>query len=466
MSNQVLFEPSPKQMEFLEAVFSTKYRFILFGGAIRGGKTYALLGAFLLLCKAFPMSRWAIVRDALPTIKRNTLPSFNKICPKSFIQSYNQDTQTVTFTNGSQIIFFSENFADDKELNRWKGLEVNGFGLEEVNELQEVSFYKAIERAGSFIPKSGKKPKPLILMTCNPANNWVKSLIYDKWKINNLPEGWLYIPSKITDNPYIMSDTEYVESLNNLPRYQYEVFVEGNWDIQLKIGGEFYKCFELDKHIKKCEYNPELPLHVSWDDNVVPYLPCGIFQIEGKEIRMIGEIAGKTPNNTVKSVCLEIFRKYQGHSSGMFIYGDATANKSDTKLENGFNFYRLIMDYLKEFKPTNRVLRSNPSVVMRGNWINSIFEKEFGGLKIIIDNDCKNTINDFILLKEASDGTKLKEMETDTKTKARYQKVGHFSDLFDYIMVSAFANEFITYQRGGKITTPTFSKPLASKSSY
>jgi hypothetical protein len=466
MSNQVLFEPSPKQMEFLEAVFSNKYRYILFGGAIRGGKTYALLGAFLLLCKAFPFSRWAIVRDTLPTIKRNTLPSFNKICPKSFISSYNQDTQTVTFKNGSQILFFSENYADDKELNRWKGLEVNGFGLEEVNELQEVSFYKAIERAGSFVPKAGKKPKPLILMTCNPSNNWVKEKIYDKWENGTLPNDWLYIPSKITDNPYIMSDVEYVESLKNLPRYQYEVFVNGNWNIQLKVGGEFYKCFELDKHVGQCKYDPKLPLHISWDDNRNPYLPVGIYQISAKHVKMIDEIYGVNPNNTIKWVCSEIIRKYQGHESGMFVYGDATANKGDTKLEQGYNFFRLITDALKQFHPTNRVKQSNPAIVMRGNWLNTVLENELGGIKITIDESCKKMINDFVLLKEAAEGDKLKEMETDPKTKVRYQKVGHYSDLFDYLMCSAFYDDFLAYQRGNNIPKPSFSKQSVSKQSY
>ena len=450
MEKEILFEPSPKQFEFIEAVFSDKYKYILFGGAIRGGKTYAGLGTLLLLCKFYPYSRWAIVRDTLQTLKRNTIPSFNKICPRNFIKSYNQDTQTVTFNTGAQILFFSENYADDKDLDRWKGLEVNGFLFEEINECQEQSFYKAIERAGSHIPPAKyKKPKPLVMGTCNPTKNWVKTVFYDKYKSDTMPPDFCYIPSKITDNPYVMADPDYVASLKNMPTYQYMVYVEGNWDVQLKIGGEFYKCFELDKHVGNCQYDPLLPLHISWDDNVNPYLPVGIFQILGKELRMIDEIVGVNPNNTVKAVCNEVIRKYQGHISGMFVYGDSTANKEDTKMEKGYNFYRLIMDALIQFHPVNRVTASNPSVVMRGNFINTILEKEVSGIQFMVDERCVNAINDFILLKEDADGTKLKEMETDPKTKVRYQKVGHFTDLTDYIICSAFATEFNQWQRGG-----------------
>jgi len=482
---EVLFDPSPKQKQFLKSVLSGSYRAILFGGAIRGGKTYAGLGALLLLCRIFPGSRWAVVRDSLPTLKRNTIPAFVKICPRKFTDKFNQETMTWTATNGSQILFFPENYDDDKELNRWKGLEVNGFLLEECNELQELSFWKAIERAGSFILPSGKKkPPPIVMMTCNPANNWVKKLFYDRYmgkedefgNLQSLPPTWLYIPSKITDNPFVMEDKDYVESLKMLPTYQYQVFVEGDWDIQLKVGGEYFKCFELDKHVRRgMKYDPSLPLHISWDDNFNPYLPCGFFQVHippivtpesRTEIWMVDEIAAKSPNNRVRKVCDEIIRKYPNHVAGMYIYGDATADKEDTKMEEGYNFYRLIMDYLKKYKPTFRVISHNPNVVMRQNWMNSVFEKEVGGLRIIFDKGCETAINDCILLKEDQNGGKFKQMGVDPTTKVRAQIVGHFADLIEYFMVSCFALEFERYQAGDAITSVRFGKNASSTNNY
>ena len=165
---------------------------------------------------------------------------------------------------------------------------------------------------------------------------------------------------------------------------------------------------------------------------------------------MIDEIAGISPNNTIKAVCNEFVRKYGKHNAGLFVYGDKTADKSDTKLESGYNFYRLVMDYLKDFRPQLRLLSTNPSVAMRGMWINTVLEKELNGVKFIIGDNCKHTINDFVNLKEASDGTKSKEMATDPNTKVRYQKVGHFTDLFDYIACTAFANEYTSFQTGSR----------------
>jgi hypothetical protein len=462
MSNsKVLFDPFPKQIEFLDAIFSEKYDVILYGGSIRGGKTFAGLGALVMLAKAYPNSRWAVVRKSLAVIKNNTLPAWNKIKPESFIQSYNIAQQLVTFTNGSQLIFFSENYEEDKELDRWKGLEVNGFLLEECNEIQEVSFNKAIERRGSYvIPHGGKQPKPLIIMTCNPTQGWVKKKFYTPWKEGELRKNWLYIPAKITDNPIVMKDTAYVEGLKDMPTYQYEVFVNGNWDIQNRTGGEFYKGFDMDRHVSECEYDPTKPLHVSFDDNVNPYLPVGIFQIETTEkevdgrvvlkheARMVHEIAAKNPFNTVNWVCSEVSRVFSNHKAGMFVYGDATSKKADTKLEQGYNFFRLIMDELADFKPTLRLMRSNPSVAMRGSWINSVFAGRGGHVKMVIGRECHHTIEDLMMLKESPDGTKHKETFTDPETKVRAQKYGHFSDLMDYFVCTAFNSEYARYQSG------------------
>lgn len=452
MSENVLFEPFPKQIEFLESIFSGEYDFVLYGGSIRGGKTFSGIGALLLLCRSFPRSRWAIVRKDLQTLKKTTIPSFWKICPESFVKRYNQDTQTVTFQNGSEIMFFGENYAEDKELNRFKGLEVNGFLIEEINETQEKTFSKCIERAGSNVmPKGFKTPKSIIIATCNPAQNWVKTKFYTPWKEGTLRNNWKYIPAKIFDNPYISSD--YLESLKNMPAYEYEVFVNGDWDIQLKTGGEFYKSFDLDRDVIECAYNPELPLHISFDENVNPYITATAWQVYGdekKELRQIDEFCIPSPNNTVRKICEHIERTYFAHDSGMFIYGDATSRKADTKLEKGHNFFTLIRDYLSKFRPVLRVPMSNPSVVMRGNFINQIFERGFNGCEIKIGKHCKESISDYNNVKEDTDGTKKKQKTTNPETKVSYEMHGHTSDANDYLICEILKADFNQYRTGRK----------------
>ncbi len=383
--------------------------------------------------------------------------SFNELMAAGFsqyIKSFDRNTMTVTFNNGSQVIFMAESYDSDKELNRFRGLEINGAGIDEINEIQEVTFNKIIERSGSW---NGCKSPIKILCTCNPTQGWVKERFYDKWQKGTLPQGWAYVPAKLTDNPHLNPD--YVNSLKfNMPKYEYEVFVEGNWDVSLKTGGEFYKCFDLDKHIGTCKYDPLLPLHISFDENVNPYFPMGIFQIKGKQILWIDEIAAKNPNNTIRAICNEFKRRYQGHKTGLFIYGDATSQKEDVKQEKGHNLFQLILAELSEYKPQLRVSTSNPSVNMRGRFIDTILESNYAGISLLIDSQNKYAINDFINLKEAPDGTKAKTNETDPKTGVRFQKWGHFTDLFDYLICYAFNDDYARYQVGGYSTMPILGK--------
>ena len=219
-----------KQTEFAEAVLSGRYRYLLFGGAIRGGKTYAMLLLVLALARIYKGSRWAIVRRDLPTLKRNTLPSFEKVKPSGFVGEVNRTDWYADCANGSRIFFFAESAERDPELNRWRGLECNGFALEEANEISEAAFNKAIERAGSW-QCQGEQPPPLILATCNPTLSWVKRVWYDPWVKGQLGQPWYYLPARVDDNPHL--DAGYISSLETLRDTDpaaYDRFVKGNWE--------------------------------------------------------------------------------------------------------------------------------------------------------------------------------------------------------------------------------------------
>ncbi|CAB4165091.1 phage_term_2, phage terminase, large subunit, PBSX family [uncultured Caudovirales phage] len=252
MTGQIKITPTPKQKEAKRLL--DKVSVLVYGGGIRGGKSYFLIYTILTFCFQYDKSRWLILRKDLPTLKRNLFPTFQAIIDNGFnqyIESWNQTTQVVTFTNGSQIIFMAESFDTDKELNRFRGLEINGGAIDEINEVQEQTFYKVIERSGSWTG-AGKVPIKII-GTCNPSHGWVKEQFYDKHKNGTLKPSWAFISALITDNPYI--EPEYLQSLkDNMPKYQYAVFVDGNWD--MKLEGVLFADDELKKFSLKT-LNPD-----------------------------------------------------------------------------------------------------------------------------------------------------------------------------------------------------------------
>ena len=228
----------------------------------------------------------------------------------------------------------------------------------------------------------------------------------------------------------------------------YRIYALGEWG-RLTKGGEFYKAFDTARHVKKHNYNPDLPLHISFDENVNPYLSLSIYQAKGKQAWKIDEICLKNPQNTLSHTLMEFKRRYPPNKSGLFVYGDRTSLKEDTKLEKGQNFYTIITNTLSEYSPSLRLPSKNPPVAMRGNFINEII---LGKDMFSVDDNCKNSITDYLYVKEASDGTKLKEKAKDPNTGVTYEKWGHLSDTDDYFICQYFQREFLLYQKGGRET--------------
>lgn len=237
LAAKIIPGPFKTQKQFMRALISGKYLYLMFGGAIRCGKTYVGLGTLDDLCTKYPGVRCVVVRKSLSVIRRNTIPSFKKI-----LSDYgdpnrcelNKSEWTYYYKNGSELLFVEGDVGADPDLNKFRGFEATVILLEEANELHEKVFYKAIERTGQWRNQEFGIP-PLVILTCNPDKNWVKTKFYDPWANGQLGnaeypeyEKFFFLQSLPQDNPY--NDIQYLESLKALPMAEYERFVKGNWN--------------------------------------------------------------------------------------------------------------------------------------------------------------------------------------------------------------------------------------------
>lgn len=227
--------------------------------------------------------------------------------------------------------------------------------------------------------------------------------------------------------------------------YYYTIYCLGEWGNK-QMGGLFYKQFNIGRNTSKFKYNETLPLHISFDFNVNPYMSCSIWQMIGKKVYQVDELAMKSPNNTTAKTCQEFIRKYHNHTAGLYIYGDPAGRHEDTRSEQGFNDFTIIERELAKYRPILRVPKKAPPVHVRGQFINTIFEFGYNDIEIFISEDSTYVKNDLLFGKEASDGTKLKEkVKVDGVS---YEKYHHFSDNLDYFICAAFEIEFDEYQNG------------------
>lgn len=250
----------------------------------------------------------------------------------------------------------------------------------------------------------------------------------------------------ITDKRIIISSTyhnihnvgeDYINSIiNNNTAERAKALVYGS--PFLTTGFEYYSSFSQIDHVSRCEYNPELALHISFDQNVVPYTPAGIFQIEetdtGFEVNMIDEITMYHPQNTTEHVCREILRRYGQHTSGTFIYGDATGQRRIGLTAATSNHYQVIQQVLRPMLNNNsvRLNKSNEPNVKRRDFMNTLFENRLP-ITFNISPKCKLTIDDFMYIVQDVNGGKKAE-----KDSTGAEKYGHFSDLTEYFLVKCF----------------------------
>jgi hypothetical protein len=212
-------------------------------------------------------------------------------------------------------------------------------------------------------------------------------------------------------------------------------------------GGEFYSSFNRIEHVDNLKYDPDRPLHVSFDQNSVPYNSCSIWQFEQKDdlwwAYCIDEIALENPRNSTEEVCEELVLRYPNHKSGLFYYGDASGRARSTMNKDFRHHYEIVEFKLRRYlvAKSDRTVTRNPPLVKRRDFINRIFENKLP-IRIRIDEGCKKMIADMLYVKQAIDGGKDKHIVTDKVTGDKYQKYGHLSDGLDYLIVEAFNNYY------------------------
>lgn len=456
------FEPSKidltknaKQAAFFNAVMSevtgggVGNRYFAYGGAIRGGKTFVSLFILILLAKRYPRSRWHVVRSTDTLLRETSVQSFLKLAPSGVIVR-NSPKVRATFANGSTITFLAENIKADPELNSFLGLETNGFLLEQAEELDAKTWEKVKQRVGSWALPPGQMPPGLVLATFNPNDGWSRRVWYEPFLEGTLKPPYFYLPALPNDNPFVTADQW--ATWSEMDEVSQKIFITGDWDAR-RNDNAFYFAFSRTAHVREVEFNPTLPVHLSFDQNVLPYLSLSCWQLhrdgDGVEWLRCFDIFPMRPPRATSSAAAEAFlAKYGGKVQTVYLYGDASGNKRDTKgVGTDYEIVKRALHRLLNNR-SDRTLSQNPNIVKRREWINSIFEGKRLNKRMCFAPACKELIDDVFGVKTDANGHKYKQIAT-AEDGQRYEKFGHFSDTMDYIATSIWEDDFARYSGGG-----------------
>lgn len=267
---EVVWEPTPKQAEFLSATEDE----VLFGGAAGGGKSDALiidaLGASyegwknqryrgLLIRKTFPQLRELIDRSRV---------IYPMVDPGA---QFKEADKTWEFSIGAKIIFgYCER---DPDVYQYQGHEYQWIGMDELGHWATPFVYEYLT---SRLRSPDKSLKPYMRASCNPGPKW----IMDRFGITKSGkpsmvevdvEGRMFkrrfIPSFLSDNRHL-DGTGYRERLLQLPEAQRQMLLDGRWDV-FDVPNAVYKdemaALRNEERIRLVPHDNDLKTHTVWD---------------------------------------------------------------------------------------------------------------------------------------------------------------------------------------------------------
>ena len=225
-------KPNAKQELFLRE----RHRYVGYGGARGGGKSWSVRTKAKLLALRYPGIRLLIVRRSYPELINNHINTLRQECLG--VAKYNDRDKVLRFLNGSVIDFmYCER---DRDLDRLQGVEYDVIFLDEATQLSEFQMraIAACLRGVNSFPKR-------MYFTCNPGGQghaYIKRVFIDRrFEAGEEPENYSFVQALVTDNRALMrQQPEYLKQLETLPPKLREAWLYGSWDV---YEGQFFEDF-------------------------------------------------------------------------------------------------------------------------------------------------------------------------------------------------------------------------------
>lgn len=294
--------PNPKQ----DLALKETHRYVGYGGARGGGKSWFVRWKAVLLCLNYPGIKVLITRKTYRELLNNHISPLQLML--SGVAKYNKSDKCFTFPNGSSIWFGY--CANDGDLGQYQGAEYDIWFADEAGQFPEewLTTIDACVRGANNFPKRTY----YTLNPGGPSHGYFKRLFIDRrFTDDEYPEDYAFIQALVTDNQALM-DTQpgYLRSLEKLPPKIRDAWLHGSWDV---YQGQFFEEFaDRPDHYEDRQWTHviepfEIPdswkIYRSFDWGYNKPFSCGWWAVDhdGVAYRIL-ELYGctQTPNEGVK----------------------------------------------------------------------------------------------------------------------------------------------------------------------
>ena len=221
--------------------FRSRERYIGYGGARGGGKSWAVRMKAAMLAVTYPGINILIIRRTLNELESNHIQPMRDMLPGI---RWNEQKKRLSFPNGSVIRF---GYCDGEgDVRQYQGQEYDCIFLDEATQLTEYQFqtFKGCLRGVNDFPKR-------MYITCNPGgvgHAWVKRLFIERsYREGERAEDYTFIQAGVRDNAVLMeSDPDYIHRLESLPYKLRRAWLDGDWDV---MAGQFFTEWNRSVHV-------------------------------------------------------------------------------------------------------------------------------------------------------------------------------------------------------------------------
>jgi len=210
------YKPTKKQIQAHRA----NATYLLFGGAMGGGKSAWLCNESIYHCLKYPGARVYLARNELAALKKTTLLTLLEFLPFALVEKHNKSDCFIQFKNSSTIYYGG--LGDDiRAIEKLKSMELSMYAIDQAEETTENFFHMLNSRLRLRLLRTKYKG----LLTSNPTGNWVRARFIDRQI-----EDHAFIPALPNENPYLPSDYE-ARLREILPEELVRAWIEGDWNV-------------------------------------------------------------------------------------------------------------------------------------------------------------------------------------------------------------------------------------------
>lgn len=228
-------------------MFSKECKYLLYGGAMAGGKSFFLRWAAIMylvfLYKKYGMMgiEVGLFSEDYPTLKDRQISKIQREVPEWIGKIKDDKVHGLCLQLSDKLgggLVLLRNLDDPA---KYMSSEFAGIFVDELTRNDEQTFQDLRNRL-----RYPGISEPKFVGATNPGgvgHGWVKKMFVDHNTTDPEQERFFYIHANAYDNQYI-SDT-YLKQLESLPHEKRKAYLEGSWDI---FAGQFFSEFDRKIH--------------------------------------------------------------------------------------------------------------------------------------------------------------------------------------------------------------------------